>query len=94
MASIDLNSSKWCELAFEGKNKKFGGYVIRQEIGKRHLIAIVASIVALALAFIIPALIDKIPKEKDAAIDFTVTEVEMANLEDQEIEKNEDIHLN
>ncbi|HIX44990.1 MAG TPA: energy transducer TonB [Candidatus Barnesiella excrementipullorum] len=91
MASIDLNSSKWCELAFEGKNKKFGGYVIRQEIGKRHLIAIVASIVALALAFIIPALIDKIPKEKDAAIDFTVTEVEMANLEDQEIEKNEDI---
>ncbi len=91
MANIDLNSSKWCELAFEGKNQNFGGYKIRQEIGKRHLIAIIASLIALALAFIIPALIDKIPKEKEATIDFTVTEVEMANLEEQEIEKNEEI---
>lgn len=91
MANIDLNSSKWCELAFEGKNQNFGGYKIRQEIGKRHLIAIIASLIALALAFIIPALIDKIPKEKEATIDFTVTEVEMANLEEQEVEKNEEI---
>ncbi len=91
MANIDLNSSKWCELAFEGKNQNFGGFVIRQEIGKRHLIAIIASILAIALAFIIPALIDKIPKEKDATVDFTVTEVEMANLDDQEVEKNDEI---
>ena len=49
MANIDLNSRKWCELAYEGKNQAFGGFVIRQEIGKRHLIAIITSIAAIAL---------------------------------------------
>lgn len=91
MANIDLNSKKWCELAYEGKNQAFGGFVIRQEIGKRHIIAFITSIVVIALAFIIPSLIEKLPKEKEAEIEFTVTEVEMANLEDQEVEKNDEI---
>ena len=91
MANIDLNSKKWCELAYEGKNQAFGGFVIRQEIGKRHLIAIITSIAAIALAFYLPTLIEKLPKEKEAEVEFTVTEVEMANLEEQEVEKNDEI---
>ena len=91
MANIDLNSRKWCELAYEGKNQAFGGFVIRQEIGKRHIIAFITSVVAIALAFLIPSLIEKLPKEKEAELEFTVTEVEMANLEEQEVEKNDEI---
>ena len=91
MANIDLNSKKWCELAYEGKNQAFGGFLIRQEIGRRHLIAFITSVVAIALAFYLPTLIEKLPKEKETEIEFTVTEVEMANLEDQEVEKNDEI---
>ena len=91
MANIDLNSKKWCELAYEGKNQAFGGFVIRQEIGKRHIIAFITSVVAIALAFYLPTLIEKLPKEKETEIEFTVTEVEMANLEEQEVEKNDEI---
>lgn len=91
MANIDLNSKKWCELAYEGKNQAFGGFIIRQEIGKRHIIAYITSVIAIALAFFIPTLIEKLPKEKEAELEFTVTEVEMANLEEQEVEKNEEI---
>lgn len=91
MANIDLNSRKWCELAYEGKNQDFGGFVIRQQIGRRHLIAFITSVVAIALAFLIPTLIEKLPKEKEAELEFQVTEVEMANIEDQEVEKNDEI---
>lgn len=37
--SVDLTSKEWCDLVFEGKNKEFGAYVMRQTSAKRHNIA-------------------------------------------------------
>lgn len=92
MANIDLNSGKWCELVFEGKNQAFGGYVIRQRLGFRHLIAIIITICAIALAFVLPKLFAQAEKEStDTEENIVVTTVEMENLEDQEVEQNEEI---
>lgn len=33
---IDLTSSEWCDLVFEGKNKAYGAYDMRQNHPKRH----------------------------------------------------------
>ena len=39
MGKIDLISKQWCDLIFEGRNKDYGAYKIRNESGRRNLIA-------------------------------------------------------
>ena len=38
---MDLNSSVWCNLVFEGKNKKYGAYYLRKTSSRRHLYALI-----------------------------------------------------
>ncbi|MDR0824908.1 MAG: TonB family protein [Prevotella sp.] len=50
---IKLNSSEWCDVVFEGKNKNYGAYKLRQSSSKRH---IAAFLVILAFAIFVSAL--------------------------------------
>jgi periplasmic protein TonB len=34
MSKLNINKSEWLELVFEGKNKAYGAYELRQEDGK------------------------------------------------------------
>ena len=34
--NVDLTSKEWCDLVFEGKNKAFGGYLLRVNSPKRY----------------------------------------------------------
>ena len=36
---INLTSNEWCNIIFEGKNKEYGAYALRQESSKRHFTA-------------------------------------------------------
>lgn len=42
MKQIDLISSEWLELVFDGRNKEYGAYVLRQQAGKRNVLAIIS----------------------------------------------------
>ncbi len=46
---VDLSSQEWCDIVFEGKNKEYGAYELRQDSPKRHTRAIVIVVVALAV---------------------------------------------
>jgi protein TonB len=52
---VDLSSREWLDLIFEGKNKDFGAYEIRQESPKRHnksvLYTIIGVVVCALLAY-------------------------------------------
>ncbi len=37
--NIDLTSQEWIDLIFEGRNKSYGAYTLRQQSSKRHLLA-------------------------------------------------------
>lgn len=37
--SLNLNSTEWCDMVFEGKNKEYGAFALRQTSWKRHLAA-------------------------------------------------------
>lgn len=41
MSKIDLISGKWSDLVFEGRNKQYGAYVLRQNTGKRNVWAMI-----------------------------------------------------
>ena len=57
MAKIDLTSSAWCDLIFNGKNKAYGAYKMREDSPKRHNIAMLFVVVVALIGFSIPALI-------------------------------------
>ena len=49
MAKIDLTSPEWCELIFQGKNKAYGAYKMRDNSPKRHTWAMVIVVIIAAI---------------------------------------------
>ena len=53
MSKIDLISSDWVDLVFEGRNKAYAAYRLRKSTTKRNILAMVAVVILLIVAFII-----------------------------------------
>ena len=49
MSKIDITSREWCDIIFDGKNKKYGAYKIRTESTHRYMIVL---LILLALAIL------------------------------------------
>ncbi len=49
---VDLSSKEWTDLIFEGKNKSFGAYQLRQQSDRRHNRAMLIVIIGLILVLI------------------------------------------
>ena len=89
MAKIDLTSREWCDLGFEGRNKAYGAFELRQSSPKRHNIAMIIIIVVAVIAFSVPALIRFVTPEK---VEEAMTEVTtLSKLPEAEVKKNEDL---
>ncbi|NDV95506.1 energy transducer TonB [Dysgonomonas sp. 521] len=54
---IKLNSSEWCDVVFEGKNKNYGAYKLRQSSSKRHIVAFLVVLVFAIFVSALPGLI-------------------------------------
>ena len=54
MAKLDLASSEWCQLIFEGKNQAYGAYRMRANSTKRHNVAMLIVVIIAAVGFSIP----------------------------------------
>jgi protein TonB len=62
---IDLTSKEWLDFVFEGKNKEYGAYELRENSSNRHIKALVVVIVA-GLAFIfLPQFIQSMAPQKE-----------------------------
>jgi protein TonB len=57
---IKLNSSEWCDVVFEGKNKQYGAYKLRQSSSKRHIVAFLVILVFAGIVSALPGLISEI----------------------------------
>lgn len=53
---INLNSSEWCDVVFEGKNKQYGAYRLRQTSAKRVVVAFIVMLVFVGIIVAIPYL--------------------------------------
>jgi len=54
---VDLNSKRWLDLVFEGRNKKFGAYELRESSSQRHILAIGVVVIAILALVFLPKLI-------------------------------------
>ena len=41
MSKVDLTSLEWCELIFKDRNKSYGAYKMRRDLGKRQAAALI-----------------------------------------------------
>lgn len=76
---VNIFTEDWCNLVFEGKNKEYGAYVLRQESTKRHLIAILLSVSLFTIGVSAPTLIKTFIPEKK----YIMTEVNNVSNIDQ-----------
>jgi protein TonB len=60
---VNIFTSEWCNLVFEGKNKEYGAYELRQRSSKRHAIAILLSVSVFTLGVSAPVLLKRISPE-------------------------------
>ncbi len=86
MSRMDLTSKEWCDLVFEGKNKEYGAYKLRQGSTKRHIKALIVVLIAVIVAILLPILIKAVtPKHTDQVA--YVDQTQLADLEELEQEK-------
>ena len=84
---VDLTSREWCDLVFVGKNKAFGGYLLRVNSPKRYTWSTIGVICVVAFAFVLPYIVESF---KFGGVEAEITEgVEVTLLPDAEIEQQE-----
>lgn len=59
---IKLNSAEWCDVVFEGKNKQYGAYRLRQSSSKRHIVAFLVILIFAGVVSALPSLVSEIKK--------------------------------
>lgn len=89
---VDLTSREWRDIVFEGKNKDFGAYKLRESSISRHTKAIVSVLIAVAIILVLLILsvsgVFSKPEEEQVV---TSTEQEIATFEaEEEIEEEEE----
>ncbi|MCH5221857.1 MAG: energy transducer TonB [Muribaculaceae bacterium] len=88
---VDLTSKEWRDLVFEGKNKEFGAYKMRESSVERHTKAIVWVLigVAIVLILLILSVTGVFSKAEDEQVAVS-TEQEIATFDSEEIEEEEE----
>lgn len=87
---FDLQSPKWLEIIFEGKNKRYGAYQLRNDSSNRHLKSlIIVTIIGLAAVFL-PNIIENMLPAPDSITEETA--ISLTDFESKkDTEKKDDI---
>lgn len=87
---INLNSSEWRDIVFEGKNKSYGAYQLRKSSSKRHIVAFIAVIIFVGVVAALPAFLDAVRPKNDnlGGVDEAFELSNIANVEEQVPEEN------
>ncbi len=62
---VDLSSREWTDLIFEGKNKEFGAYELRNSSAKRHNLAMLSVVVVIVLGLLLSLLVNSIERAEE-----------------------------
>jgi len=88
MSKLNINKNEWLELVFEGKNKEYGAYQLRQEEGKTTVKAFFSAIILLTGLAAIPILLSSfgekaLPVKPTVLDEIRVTDVRLPEKEKQ-----------
>ena len=84
MSKIDLTSLEWCELIFKDRNKSYGAYKMRQDLGRRQTFALILVSVVALVGFMLPRFIRMaLPEQKEEMVEVT----QLSALEEPEVKE-------
>lgn len=86
---VDLSSHEWTELVFEGKNKQFGAYQLRQGSTSRHNVAVIIVLAVVFVLVVFLSFVDTIFPEAEEDVVATVVPVEQALQTQEEVDEEE-----
>ena len=93
MSKIDIISQEWNDLVFEGRNKEYGGYLLRRTSDKRHIIALIIVVAVALVLFYSPKLFNiLLPKGEEAGERVTEQTV-LATLDNKEEEVQPEVEV-
>ena len=91
---VDLSSHEWTDIVFEGKNKEFGAYQLRNSIANLHNWAMLSVVVVMIAAFLISLGVCALERVEDegplAEAEQEVVSVDTSVDEPEEIEEPEE----
>ncbi len=96
---VDLSSSEWIEIIFEGKNKDFGAYELRKASTKRHNRAMLVILIVLLVVALLGLLANTVLQQNEARpedqveqamIDYSADEQEEEEQEEEEMQRVEE----
>lgn len=87
---VNLNSSEWRDIIFEGKNKSYGAYQLRKTSSKRHIVAFIVVLVFVGAVAALPAFLEAVRPKNDqlGGVDDAFELSNIANVEEQVPEEN------
>lgn len=62
---VKLNSKDWCDIIFEGKNKNYGAYELRQSSSKRYVVSFAIILGFVGVVAAIPTFLDAVKPKKE-----------------------------
>lgn len=71
----NLNSSEWCDIIFEGKNKSYGAFQLRQTSSRRHVAAFGIVLLFVGAVVALPTLADRIKASNATKYKGDMTEI-------------------
>ena len=81
---FDLQSPQWLEILFEGKNKRYGAYQLRDDSSNRHIKSLIVVIVLGLAAIFLPDIIENmILSQKTVAQDEAFAQTEFNTTQEQ-----------
>lgn len=90
---VDLTSREWRDIVFEGKNKDFGAYKLRESSVARHTKAVVWVFISVAIVLVLLILSVSgvfAKPEEEQIVSATVQELTTVDTEEEEIEEEEE----
>jgi protein TonB len=69
---VNIFNPEWVDMVFEGKNQKYGAFILRKDSSKRHMVALVISSILFIAGIAGPGLIKSIFPAKKVEQDLTV----------------------
>ncbi len=88
---INIDSQEWRDLVFDGRNKNYGAYRLRQSSSKRHIAAFIVVLILTVLVIVIPGLvgaINELRKTEDLGPMDDVTALSNIPIEEQVPQEN------
>ena len=84
MSKVDLTSLEWCELIFKDRNKNYGAYKMRRDLGRRQTASLVIVTVVAFAGFTLPRLVKMaMPEQKEEMVEVT----QLSALEEPEVKE-------